>query len=69
MPSAIGVSGFNPVSRTHMYMFLLQRSPSNPWIAIEDQPRRLYEAMAGSGFSTNFATARTSPEMLSPGLI
>ncbi len=28
--------GFNPVSRTHMYMFLLQRSPSNPWIAVED---------------------------------
>ena len=26
--------GFNPVSRTHMYMFLLQRSPSNPWIAV-----------------------------------
>jgi len=41
--------GFNPVSRTHMYMFLLQRSPSNPWIAVEDQPRRLYEAMAGWG--------------------
>jgi naringenin degradation protein FdeE len=41
--------GFNPVSRTHMYMFLLQRSPANPWIAIEDQPRRLYEAMAGWG--------------------
>jgi len=32
-----------------MYMFLLQRSPSNPWIAVEDQPRRLYEAMAGWG--------------------
>ena len=28
--------GFNPVSRTHRYMFLLQRSPSNPWIAVED---------------------------------
>jgi 2-polyprenyl-6-methoxyphenol hydroxylase-like FAD-dependent oxidoreductase len=41
--------GFNPVSRTHMYMFLLQRSPANPWIAVEDQPRRLYEAMAGWG--------------------
>ena len=41
--------GFNPVSRTHMYMFLLQRSPSNPWIAVEDQPRRLYEAMTGWG--------------------
>jgi 2-polyprenyl-6-methoxyphenol hydroxylase-like FAD-dependent oxidoreductase len=41
--------GFNPVSRTHMYMFLLQRSPANPWIAVEDQPQRLYEAMAGWG--------------------
>lgn len=41
--------GFNPVSRTHMYMFLLQRAPSNPWIAVEDQPRRLYEGMAGWG--------------------
>ena len=26
-------------------------------------------AFAGSGFSTNFATERTSPEMTSPGLI
>jgi 2-polyprenyl-6-methoxyphenol hydroxylase-like FAD-dependent oxidoreductase len=41
--------GFNPVSRTHMYMFLLQRSPSNPWVAVEEQPRRLYDAMAGWG--------------------
>jgi 2-polyprenyl-6-methoxyphenol hydroxylase-like FAD-dependent oxidoreductase len=41
--------GFNPVSRSSMYMFLLQRAPSNPWIAVEDQPRRLYEAMAGWG--------------------
>ena len=41
--------GFNAVSRTHMYMSLLQRSPSSPWIAVEDQPRRLYEAMAGWG--------------------
>ena len=41
--------GFNPVSRTHMYMFLLQRSPANPWVAVEDQARRLYQAMAGWG--------------------
>jgi 2-polyprenyl-6-methoxyphenol hydroxylase-like FAD-dependent oxidoreductase len=41
--------GFNPVSRTHMYMFLLQRSPANPWVACEDQPRRLYQALAGWG--------------------
>jgi 2-polyprenyl-6-methoxyphenol hydroxylase-like FAD-dependent oxidoreductase len=41
--------GFNPVSHTHMYMFLLQRSPSNPWVPVEEQPRRLYEAMSGWG--------------------
>jgi 2-polyprenyl-6-methoxyphenol hydroxylase-like FAD-dependent oxidoreductase len=41
--------GFNPVSRTHLYRFLLQRSPSNPWIAVEDQPRRLYDSMSGWG--------------------
>lgn len=41
--------GFSPVSRTHMYMFLLQRSPAHPWVAVEDQPRRLHEAMAGWG--------------------
>ena len=41
--------GFNPVSRSHMYMFLLQRSPSNPWVPVEEQPRRLYEAMKGWG--------------------
>jgi 2-polyprenyl-6-methoxyphenol hydroxylase-like FAD-dependent oxidoreductase len=41
--------GFSPVSRTHMYMFLLQRSPANPWVALEEQPRRLHEAMAGWG--------------------
>jgi 2-polyprenyl-6-methoxyphenol hydroxylase-like FAD-dependent oxidoreductase len=41
--------GFNPVSRTHMYMFLLQRAPANPWIAVEDQPQRLYEAMSDWG--------------------
>ena len=41
--------GFNPVSRTHMYMFLLEHKPDNPWIALEDQPQRLYESMAGWG--------------------
>jgi 2-polyprenyl-6-methoxyphenol hydroxylase-like FAD-dependent oxidoreductase len=41
--------GFNPVSRTHMYMFLLQRSPSNPWVPINEQPQRLYDAMSGWG--------------------
>jgi len=32
-----------------MYMSLLQRSPSNRWIAVEDQPRRLFDAMTGWG--------------------
>jgi len=41
--------GFTPVSRTHMYMSLLQRSTSSPWVAVEDQPRRLYDAMGGWG--------------------
>jgi 2-polyprenyl-6-methoxyphenol hydroxylase-like FAD-dependent oxidoreductase len=41
--------GFNPVSRTHMYMFLLQRSPANPWVAVEEQPQKLHEAMASWG--------------------
>jgi 2-polyprenyl-6-methoxyphenol hydroxylase-like FAD-dependent oxidoreductase len=41
--------GFSPVSATHMYMFLLQRAPDNPWLAPEVQPQKLYEAMAGFG--------------------
>ena len=41
--------GFSPVSSTHMYMFLLQPQPSNPWIDAKDQPARLYEGMAGFG--------------------
>ena len=41
--------GFSPVSPTHMYMFLLQRAPANPWISVADQPRLLYEAMDGWG--------------------
>ncbi len=41
--------GFNPISSTHMYMFLLERTPANPWIAPEDQPQRLYELMEGFG--------------------
>ncbi|MHB8287418.1 MAG: FAD-dependent monooxygenase, partial [Caulobacteraceae bacterium] len=41
--------GFNPISPTQMYMFLLERTPDNPWIAPEDQPRRLYELMEGFG--------------------
>lgn len=41
--------GFNPVSATHMYMYLLHPAPDNPWIDAKDQPRRLYEAMEGFG--------------------
>lgn len=41
--------GFNPVSPTHMYMFLLEYSPTNPWIPPEEQAPRLYDLMAGFG--------------------
>jgi 2-polyprenyl-6-methoxyphenol hydroxylase-like FAD-dependent oxidoreductase len=44
-----GKVGFNPVSPTHMYMFLLHSATGNPWIEPADQPERLYEAMAGYG--------------------
>lgn len=41
--------GFNPVSATHMYMFLLERSPDDPWIEPADQPKRLHALMEGFG--------------------
>jgi len=41
--------GFNPVSATHMYMFLLHPAAPNPRIEPRDQPQKLYEAMAGFG--------------------
>lgn len=41
--------GFNPVSPTHMYMFLLEYSPDNPWLSEAEQPKRLYDLMAGFG--------------------
>ncbi len=41
--------GFNPVSATHMYMFLLHAAPDNPWVDAREQPQRLYEKMAGFG--------------------
>jgi 2-polyprenyl-6-methoxyphenol hydroxylase-like FAD-dependent oxidoreductase len=41
--------GFNPVSATHMYMFLLHPAADNPWVDPKDQPQKLYEAMAGFG--------------------
>ena len=41
--------GFNPVSQTHMYMYLLHPAAANPRIELRDQPQKLYEAMAGFG--------------------
>lgn len=41
--------GFNPVSPTHMYMFLLEYSPDNPWLLAEQLAQRLYDLMAGFG--------------------
>ncbi len=41
--------GFNPVSATHMYMFLLHRAAADPWISSANQPQTLYEAMEGFG--------------------
>jgi len=44
-----GKIGFNPVSATHMYMFLLHSVAGSPWIEPGEQPQRLYEAMEGYG--------------------
>jgi 2-polyprenyl-6-methoxyphenol hydroxylase-like FAD-dependent oxidoreductase len=54
--------GFNPVSATHMYMFLLHPAAADPWIDPQDQPLKLYEAMEGfGGFVPQIrATVRTS---------
>lgn len=41
--------GFNPVSATHMYMYLLYADPENPWLTPEQQRQRLYEKMEGFG--------------------
>jgi 2-polyprenyl-6-methoxyphenol hydroxylase-like FAD-dependent oxidoreductase len=41
--------GFNPVSATHMYMYLVHPAAADPWIDPPDQPQRLYEAMEGFG--------------------
>ena len=41
--------GFNPISATHMYMFLLYADPSNPRLEPDDMPRLLYRKMAGVG--------------------
>jgi 2-polyprenyl-6-methoxyphenol hydroxylase-like FAD-dependent oxidoreductase len=41
--------GFNPVSPTHMYMFLLHAAAANPRIEPAQQPQTLYAAMEGFG--------------------
>ena len=41
--------GFNPVSATHMYMFLLHAAAANPRIEPQRQPQTLYAAMEGFG--------------------
>lgn len=41
--------GFNPVSATHMYMYLLYADPENPWLTPEQQRERLYQKLAGFG--------------------
>jgi 2-polyprenyl-6-methoxyphenol hydroxylase-like FAD-dependent oxidoreductase len=41
--------GFNPVSATQMYMFLLERQGANPWMPLEELPRRLYQLLEGWG--------------------
>ena len=54
--------GFNPVSPTHMYMYLLHAVAGDPWIDPQDQPQKLYEAMEGfGGFVPQIrATVRTT---------
>lgn len=41
--------GFNPVSPTHMYMFLLYADPANPRLDPKDMPRLLQQKMADFG--------------------
>jgi 2-polyprenyl-6-methoxyphenol hydroxylase-like FAD-dependent oxidoreductase len=41
--------GFNPVSSTHMYMFLLEHRPDYRWVPVEEQPQRLFDLMADWG--------------------
>ncbi|WP_037471489.1 FAD-dependent monooxygenase [Sphingobium sp. DC-2] len=39
--------GFNPVSKTHMYLFILEPMTENQWREPEDWPRLLSELMSG----------------------
>ncbi len=54
--------GFNPVSATHMYMFVLHPAAADPWIDPRDQPQKLHDAMEGFGglVPQIRATVRTS---------
>lgn len=44
-----GKVGFNPISPTQMYMFLLEYAPQDPWREPETWAPALYELMAGWG--------------------
>lgn len=44
-----GKIGFNPISKTQMYMYLLEYAPTDPWREPETLARTLYELMAGWG--------------------
>jgi 2-polyprenyl-6-methoxyphenol hydroxylase-like FAD-dependent oxidoreductase len=44
-----GKIGFNPISKTQMYMFLLEYAPSDPWREEEELPQLLYDLMEGYG--------------------
>jgi 2-polyprenyl-6-methoxyphenol hydroxylase-like FAD-dependent oxidoreductase len=44
-----GKVGFNPVSSSHMYMFLLDHQPDSQRVELKDQPQHLYDLMEGWG--------------------
>jgi 2-polyprenyl-6-methoxyphenol hydroxylase-like FAD-dependent oxidoreductase len=47
--SLTALLALHPLSRTHLFLLLLQRAPANPWVAPEDQPRQLHQALNGWG--------------------
>lgn len=50
-----------PVSRSHLYLSLLLKSPARPWVPLEDQARRLCELLsAWGGFAAE--VRRTVPD-------
>lgn len=42
-------AGFNPVSDTEMYLFLLEPAPDNPWRDVQSQPQHLAGLMSRYG--------------------